>query len=164
MLGERCFFYRDVYFCTNAPRIEIASTMRESYSPQRRTHSSKAAPDGATNTAERLHECQPQESAPMFQEANRKEGGPTAQTLPPQLTQDDSLPIELREHLRRLRLILPVISVSVLALNRQNAELDHDVASVLSQHACEPLDSEIEHLESILASCAWRCRQREARV
>ena len=49
-----------------------------------------------------------------------------------------------------------------MALHRQNAELDYDIASVLSQHACEPLDCEIEHLESILASLTWRPRQQEA--
>jgi hypothetical protein len=101
----------------------------------------------------------------MFHSIHQNEGGPAAQTLPPsQPTQDDSLPLELREHVHRLRLILPVISVSVMALHRQNAELDHDIASVLSQHACEPLDCEIEHLESILASRIWRPRQQEARA
>ena len=92
-------------------------------------------------------------------------GGSAAQTLPPsQLTQNDSLPLELREHVRRLRLILSVISVSVMALHRQHAELDHDIASVLSHHACEPLDREIEHLASILALRTWRPRQQEARA
>ena len=100
----------------------------------------------------------------MSDSFHQRQGGPAAQTLTPQLTQDDSLPRELREHVQRLRLILPVISVSVMALHRQNAELDHDIASVLSQHACEPLDCEIEHLESILASRTWRHRQQEARV
>jgi hypothetical protein len=100
----------------------------------------------------------------MFQSHESKEGGTPAQTLPPHPTQDDSLPFELREHIRRLRIILPVISVSVMALRRQNAELDHDIASVLSEHACQPLDDEIEHLSSLLASCAWRARMREARV
>jgi hypothetical protein len=91
-----------------------------------------------------------------------KEGGPAANTLPPtQPPQDDELPLHLREHVRRLRLILPVISVSVMALHHQNAELDHDVATVLDQHACEPLDFEIEHLESILASLAYRHRRKE---
>ena len=99
----------------------------------------------------------------MFHSHHQTDGGPAAQTLPPsQPTQDDSFSIELREHVHRLRLILPVISVSVMALHRQNAELDHDIASVLSQHACEPLDCEIEHLESILASRIWRPRQQEA--
>jgi hypothetical protein len=46
-----------------------------------------------------------------------------------------------------------------MALHRQNAELDHDIASVLSEHAWEPLDAEIEHLASILAPLAWRHRQ-----
>ena len=101
----------------------------------------------------------------MFHSVHEKEGGPAAQTLPPHVpTQDHPLSIELREHVRKLRLILPVISVSVLALHRQNAELDHDIASVLSQHACEPLDSEIAHLESILASRTFRRRQQEAHV
>src|SRR5262245_47467233 len=98
----------------------------------------------------------------MFHSPHQKEGGPAAQTLPPQPTQDDPLPLDLREHLQRLRLILPVITVSVMALHRQNAELDTDIASVLSQHACEPLDCEIAHLESILASRTWRRRQQEA--
>ena len=101
----------------------------------------------------------------MSHETHSKEGGSPAQTVPPsQPTHDDPLAIELREHVRRLRLILPAISVSVMALHRQNAELDDDIASVLSQHACEPLDNEIEHLTSILTSHAWRHRQQEARV
>ena len=100
----------------------------------------------------------------MFQPLDSKEGGSVAQTLPPRPTRDDSLPFELRDHLRRLRLILPVISISVMALHRQNAELDHDIASVLSQHACEPLDDEIEHLSSILASFTCRHRQPEVRA
>jgi hypothetical protein len=49
-------------------------------------------------------------------------------------------------------------------LHRQNAELDHDIASVLSEHACGPLDDEIEHLSSLLASCARRSRLQEAPV
>ena len=101
----------------------------------------------------------------MIHETHPKEGGEPAQTLPPsQPTYDDPLAIELREHVRRLRLILPAISVSVMALHLQNAELDHDIASVLSHNACEPLDEEIEHLTSILASFAWRHRQKEVRV
>jgi len=95
----------------------------------------------------------------------KTEGGPAAQTVPlPPPAQDDWLPGELREHLHQLRTILPVLSVSVMALHHQDAELDHDIASVLSAHACVPLDAEIEHLESILASLAWRKRQQEARA
>jgi hypothetical protein len=97
----------------------------------------------------------------MFQPLESKEGGSTAQTLPPHPTREDSLPIQLREHIRKLRIILPVISVSVMALHRQNAELDHDIATILSQHACMPLDDEIEHLSSLLASCARRSRLQE---
>ena len=92
-----------------------------------------------------------------------KEGGSTASTLPPtQPTHDDELRLHMREHVRQLRLILQVISVSVMALHRQNAELDHDIATVLGQHACQPLDSEIEHLEFVLASLACSHRRKEA--
>lgn len=94
---------------------------------------------------------------------HQPEGGPTAQTVPPsQSTQNHSLPRELREHVHRLRLILPVISVSVMALHRENADLGADIASVLSRQACEPPDYEIAHLESILASRTWRRWQQEA--
>ena len=101
----------------------------------------------------------------MSTSLHHQEGGPAAQTLPlSHHTQDDSLPDELREHVHRLRLILPVISVSVMALRRRDAEADTDIAYVLSQHACEPLDSEIERIESILASCLWRREQQEVRA
>ncbi len=101
----------------------------------------------------------------MFQNTLAKEGGSPAQTLPPSHpTTDNPLRFELREHVRKLRLILPVISVSILALRRQNAELDDDIASVLSEHACQPLDEEIEHLTLLLASCAKRSRQGETRA
>ena len=51
-----------------------------------------------------------------------------------------------------------------MALHRQNAELDYDIASVLSEHACQPLDDEIEHLSALLAACVSQARQREVRV
>lgn len=93
------------------------------------------------------------------------EGGTAAETLPPAAhTQDDSLRFALREHVNRLRLILPVISVSVMALHRQNAELDYDIASVLGEYACLPLDEEIEHLQTILGSLTCRNHQEETRV
>jgi len=64
----------------------------------------------------------------------------------------DELPIRLRKHVQRLRLVIPVISVSVMALRQQNAELDEDIASVLHRHASDPLDIEIEELEAFLES------------
>jgi hypothetical protein len=57
-----------------------------------------------------------------------------------------------------------MISVSVIALHRQDAEADTDIAYVLSEHACEPLDSEIERIESILASYPRRRREQEVRA
>jgi hypothetical protein len=101
----------------------------------------------------------------MIHDTLAKEGGSPAQTLPlSNPTADDPLRFELREHVRKLRLILPVLSVSIMALHRQNAELDYDIASVLSEHACEPLDGEIEHLSSLLAAYTRQCRQAEVRV
>jgi hypothetical protein len=99
----------------------------------------------------------------MSQSLHQPAGGPAAQTLSPiPPTEDHSLSSELLEHIHRLRLILPVISTSLMALRHQNAELDADIAYVLSEHACVPLDDEIERIESILASLTWQYHQREA--
>jgi hypothetical protein len=93
------------------------------------------------------------------------EGGSAARTVTlNKLASIDSLPRELLEHLQRLRLILPVISVSVMALRRQDAESDTDIAYVLSQHACEPLDCEIERVESLLAAHTCERRREEGRA
>jgi hypothetical protein len=51
-----------------------------------------------------------------------------------------------------------------MALRRQDAEADADIASVLSESAWLPLDYEIERVESMLESHAWRHMQREARA
>ena len=69
-------------------------------------------------------------------------------------TAEEQIPFRLREHVRRLKRIVPVISVSVLALKAQNADLDGDVAEVLHHQASEPLDVEIEELEALLESLA----------
>jgi hypothetical protein len=99
----------------------------------------------------------------MFHCSHQSAGDPTTQTLPPiPPVQDGLLPAALLAHIQRLRLILPVISVSVTALHRQNADLDADVASVLRHHACVPLDEEIERVESLRASLTCRSRQQEA--
>jgi hypothetical protein len=98
----------------------------------------------------------------MSHSLHQTEGGPAAQTVTlNQPSPVDSLSLELLEHLHRLRLILPVISVSVMALHCQDAESDSDIARVLSQHADEPLDCEIERIESLIASHTCRCQQRE---
>jgi hypothetical protein len=93
------------------------------------------------------------------------EGGTPAQTLPPPPPPADTpLRFELREHVRKLGLILPVISVSVMALHRQNAELDYDIASILNEYASVPLDEEIEHLALMLDRFARESRQKEVRT
>jgi hypothetical protein len=93
------------------------------------------------------------------------EGSSTARTLTSAaLDLLEDLPIELREHVTQLRLIAPAISVSIIALNAQNAEQDQDIASVLSNSACAPLDTEIERLEEILESIVEQIRLQEACV
>jgi hypothetical protein len=80
---------------------------------------------------------------------------------PPAYALDEQVPFRLREHVRRLKRIVPVISVSVLALRAQNADLDGDVAEVLHHQASQPLDLEIEELEALLESLvARRARHR----
>jgi hypothetical protein len=51
-----------------------------------------------------------------------------------------------------------------MALRRQDAESDTDIACVLSEHACEPLDCEIERIESMLVARLRRQRQQEVRA
>lgn len=85
-----------------------------------------------------------------------KEGGLTAHTLPPTQRPDDRLQMLLREHVHQLRLILPLISVSVLALHRQRAENDDEIATILDHYAREALELEIETVEGIIASLTPR--------
>jgi hypothetical protein len=100
----------------------------------------------------------------MSQTIQQREPAPFNQTLSPiHPTHDDSLSRELLDHIDQLRVILPVISVSVMALQRRDAESDTDIAFVLHEHACQPLDREIECVESLLASCLWRQQQEEVR-
>jgi hypothetical protein len=69
-----------------------------------------------------------------------------------QITVDEQLPIRLHHSVQRLQLILPVISVAVLALRRQNAELDEDIALVLTRNACDPLNVELDQLEALVST------------
>jgi hypothetical protein len=69
----------------------------------------------------------------------------------------------MADHAPRDRLAT-LAAIALVALHRQDAEADTDIAYMLSEHACEPLDSEIERIESILASCPRRHRQQEARA
>jgi hypothetical protein len=93
----------------------------------------------------------------MFQDITRDNAGATVTSIHPTL--DECLVPHMREHVRKLKQILPVISVSIMALRQQNAELDEDIASVLHQHAVDPLDIEIEDLEGLLESLAKKQRK-----
>jgi hypothetical protein len=96
----------------------------------------------------------------MFEPANGERLAHKVSPLHP--TRGDPLPALLRDHVQRLKQIIPVISVSILALRRQNAELDEDIASVLHDHASTPLDMEVEELESLLESLTIRRVQEAA--
>ena len=97
---------------------------------------SKAAPDGASNTAGRLHK-RPQQRRIRCRSNCAK-------------------------HLARLRLLLSAISDAVTALRDQNADADADIAYELTEQVSEPLNYEIEYFESLLASRPRRRRQQEA--
>jgi hypothetical protein len=105
--------------------MQIAPTPEEAH-PRHRLITVEGGARQCDNTVGRLHKRHHQRKALMFHNALEKEGGSPAHTLPPShpIT-DDPLRFELREHVRKLRLILPVISVSIMALHRQNAELDY---------------------------------------
>jgi hypothetical protein len=66
------------------------------------------------------------------------------------------------EHVQQLQLIQPVISLAVMALHRQNAEADCDIALVLDHHASAPHYFEIARLEAALASLDARRPQQVA--
>ena len=91
-------------------------------------------------------------------------GIPARTVTPTPVTLDEQIPIRLRDHVQRLRLIVPVLSVSLLALKRQAAELDDDIASVLHLHALGPLDHELEQLDELLESIAAARNKKEGAV
>ena len=81
--------------------------------------------------------------------------GPSARTLAiPDSPLEDRLLIHLREHAQGLNQIVSVLTVSILSLRAQNAESDHDIATVIDQHASAPLDLLVDELEFLLESIA----------
>ena len=70
------------------------------------------------------------------------------------LVREESAPAahnaRMREHIERLRLIQSVVSLSVMALRRQDAERDEDIASVLDHYAATQLNEEVCELEDLL--------------
>jgi hypothetical protein len=90
----------------------------------------------------------------MFEFADTATASPAMPPLSAAGVVEEQIPYRLREHVRRLKRIVPVISVSVLALKAQNADLDGDVAEVLHHQASQPLDVEIEQLEALLECLA----------
>jgi len=90
----------------------------------------------------------------MFRDNLHFRGGSPASTLPTQLTLDERSLVRLQDHLQQLQLIVPVISVTALALRRQSAEQDEDIAGVLMRHAGDPLALEVARLELLLETVA----------
>ena len=64
-----------------------------------------------------------------------RSGNPTSTLPSTQLTPDGRLLVRLQDHLQQLQQIVPVISITALALRRQSAEQDEDIAAVLMRHA-----------------------------
>ena len=54
--------------------------------------------------------------------------------------------------------------MSVLALRRQGAELDDDIASVLNQYAMDPLDRELDQLDALLECLVAARRGKEGGI
>src|SRR5687768_4731506 len=54
----------------------------------------------------------------------------------------------LREAIWRLRVARSVVTVAAMALARQNAEADADIASVLHKHVADALTTEIDALQT----------------
>jgi hypothetical protein len=69
----------------------------------------------------------------------------------------------LRDAVQRLKRIIPTLTVSILALRNQGAELDDDIATVIDLHASAPLDVLIDELEVLLESIAAQ-RAEQQRV
>jgi hypothetical protein len=63
---------------------------------------------------------------------------------------DESTATQLRVQLRHLQFIVCVLTTVIMALRHQKAELDGDIASVLSQNARDPLCQSIDRLEALL--------------
>lgn len=87
----------------------------------------------------------------------------TKHTVNPPASPSPAL-ITLRQHLRthlqptlvRLRGVQAAITTSALALRQQNADADADVAHVLVRCAADPLDAEIEQIETLLIALDGR--------
>jgi len=82
------------------------------------------------------------------------DGGLAAIPLTSCLVREEPAPIahdvRMREHIERLRLIQSVVSLAVMALRRQDAERDEDIAAVLDHYAATPLNEEVCELEGLL--------------
>lgn len=57
---------------------------------------------------------------------------------------------ELSECVKRLELVLAIITVAAAALEYQNADIDSDIGTALSRGAAHPLSVEIERLVAFI--------------
>jgi len=60
---------------------------------------------------------------------------------------------ELAQHLRQVQ---SAVVVAVAALRKQNCELDEDIATVLQRSVADPIQDQIERLETLQRSLPGR--------
>lgn len=77
-------------------------------------------------------------------------GNPATPPTPALITLQQHLRTYLHPTLARLRGVQAAITTSALALRAQNSDADADIAHVLVRAAADPLDAEIERIETLL--------------
>ena len=81
--------------------------------------------------------------------SSKSSGNATPAPTAALITLQKQLQVHLLPALLQLRAVRCAITTCVLALHHQNADADADVAYVLMRSAANPLDAEIERLETL---------------
>lgn len=82
--------------------------------------------------------------------ARKSTGKPAGSLTPALITLQRQLQLHLQPTVERLRLAQAAISTSAFVLRQQNADLDGDVARILIYCVADPLDREVERIETLL--------------
>lgn len=75
-------------------------------------------------------------------------------------TQTQQAATRLREISDRLRAIQSSVAVAVAALRSQNADVDEDVARLLTRSVSDPLQDQIDSIKSVLRLLAHSARDK----
>jgi hypothetical protein len=67
---------------------------------------------------------------------------------------------ELQEVIARLKGLQSTLTVAVSALRHQNADIDADIANLLQRSVGDPLQQQVEKLETLLTRLAAAARPR----